>query len=104
MYAVVATGGKQVKVAQGDEILVERLAGAVGDKIDLKEVLLVADGASIKTGAPFVKGAAVSVEIIGEERGDKVIVFKKKRRQNYRRKHGHIQEYSKIKITGIKAA
>lgn len=104
MYAVVATGGKQVKVAKGDKVLVERLAGNVGDKISLGQVLLVADGDKVKTGAPVVAGAVVTAEILGEERGDKVIIFKKKRRQNYRRKGGHIQEYTKVLITEIKAA
>ncbi|MEJ0063453.1 MAG: 50S ribosomal protein L21 [Alphaproteobacteria bacterium] len=103
MFAVIKTGGKQYKVAQGDVIQVEKLAGEAGVKIQLAEVLMVGDGASSKFGAPFLAGATVEAEILGHERSAKVIVFKKKRRQNYRRKNTHRQDYTVIRITAIAA-
>ena len=100
MFAVVRTGGKQYKVQKDDTIKVEKLAGEAGDKIELDEVLFV-DG---KIGAPLVKGAKVIAEVIAQGRGPKITVFKKKRRQNYRRKKGHRQDLTMIQITNIKAA
>ena len=100
MFAVVRTGGKQYKVQKDDIIEVEKLEGAEGDKVSLDEVLFV-DG---KIGAPLVKGASVAAELVKQKRADKVIVFKKKRRQNYRRKKGHRQNLTVLKITDIKAA
>ena len=103
MFAVVKTGGKQYKVAQGDVIQVEKLAGEAGSKVHLAEVLLINDNGKAKIGAPFIAGAKVEAEIVGQERGRKVIVFKKKRRQNYRRKKQHRQDYTILRITGIAA-
>lgn len=103
MYAVVKTGGKQYKVAQGDQLAVEKLEGNVGDKVTLDQVLALG-GKDAKIGAPLVSGAKVSAEIVAQEKGDKVIVFKKKRRHNYRRKLGHRQMLTTLKITGIDAA
>lgn len=100
MFAVIRTGGKQYKVAQGDIIEVEKLEGEAGDKISIDEVLFV-DG---KVGAPLVKGATVAAELLKQKRDDKIIIFKKKRRQNYRRKKGHRQHLTVLKITDIKAA
>lgn len=100
MFAVVRTGGKQYKVQKNDIIEVETIVGEAGDKVTLEEVLFV-DG---KVGAPLVAGASVKAELLKQKRGDKVIVFKKKRRQNYRRKKGHRQNLTVLKITDIKAA
>ena len=99
MFAVIKTGGKQYKVAKDDVIVIERVAGEEGAKINFAEVLMVGD----KVGTPLVDGAAVEGEIVKQSRGEKVIVFKKRRRQGYKRKNGHKQELSVVKITDIKA-
>ena len=104
MYAVIKTGGKQYKVASGDVILVEKIEGEAGAAITLAEVLMIGDGANITVGAPTVKGASVAAEVVGQEKADKVIIFKKNRRHNYRRKNGHRQKLTALKITGINAA
>jgi large subunit ribosomal protein L21 len=101
MFAVIRTGGKQYKVAEGDVIAVEKLIGEPGTTIELGEVLMVGEGASAATGAPFVAGASVSAELVEQRRADKIIIFKKKRRQNYRRKNGHRQHQTVLRITGI---
>jgi large subunit ribosomal protein L21 len=103
MFAVIRTGGKQYKVASGDLIAVEKLAGEPGGTIELGEVLMVGDGADVSTGTPLVTGASVSAELVEHRRGDKIIVFKKKRRQNYRRKNGHRQHQTVLRITEIRA-
>lgn len=100
MYAVIKTGGKQYRVAEGQKLRVEKLAGSAGDKITFDEVLLVG-GDTPKIGQPLVKGASVAAEIVGQDRGKKIVVFKFKRRKNYRRKNGHRQPYTELKITGI---
>ncbi len=97
MFAVIKTGGKQYRVVSGDVIKVERLEGEAGGAIALDQVLMV-DG---KIGTPLVVGATVSAEIIAQDRGPKLIIFKKKRRQNYRRKNGHRQDLTVLRITGI---
>ncbi len=97
MFAVIRTGGKQYTVAKDQVILVEKLEGKAGDKIDVE--VLALDG---KIGAPLVAGATVAAEILEQTRGDKVIIFKKRRRHNYRRKNGHRQHLTAIKITDIK--
>lgn len=99
MFAVIRTGGKQYKVAQGDVIAVEKLEGNPGDKVELGEVLM----AGGKIGAPMLAGAKVLAEIVTQFRDDKVLIFKKRRRHNYRRKKGHRQYLTSIKITDIKA-
>ena len=104
MFAVIKTGGKQYKVQKDDTILVEKLDGEDGDKITLDQVLMVVDGKKASVGEPMVKGASVEAQLIEQTRGPKITIFKKKRRQNYRRKKGHRQDLSKIKITNIKAA
>jgi len=104
MYAVIKTGGKQYKVASGDVIMVEKLDGEAGAKLTLAEVLMIGDGANITVGSPTVKGASVAAEVVGQEKADKVIIFKKNRRHNYRRKNGHRQKLTALKITGISAA
>jgi len=103
MFAIIRTGGKQYKVASGDVIAVEKLAGDPGATVELAEVLMVGDGADISTGTPLVAGATVSAELVEHRRADKIIVFKKKRRQNYRRKNGHRQHQTVLRITEIRA-
>jgi large subunit ribosomal protein L21 len=103
MFAVIRTGGKQYKVAQDDLITVEKLDGEAGATIELGEVLMVGEGADVTTGAPLVAGASVSATLVEQRRGPKIIVFKKKRRQNYRRKNGHRQYETVLRITGITA-
>src|SRR3954469_22413964 len=103
MFAVVRTGGKQYKVANGDIIRVEKLAGEAGQSIQLDEVLLISDNGATTIGTPVVAGAAVTAEVVAQDRGPKIIVFKKKRRQNYRRKNGHRQDLTVLRITGITA-
>lgn len=103
MFAVIRTGGKQYKIAKDDLIAVEKLAGEPGATIELREVLMVGDGADISTGTPLVAGASVSAELVEHRRADKIIVFKKKRRQNYRRKNGHRQHQTVLRITEIRA-
>ena len=102
MYAVIKTGGKQYRVAEGQKIRVEKLAGNVGDKVAHGEVLMVG-GDTPKIGQPLVKGAAIGAEIVEQNRGKKLVVFKFRRRKNYRRKTGHRQQYTVLKITGISA-
>ncbi|HEY2509633.1 MAG TPA: 50S ribosomal protein L21 [Polyangiaceae bacterium] len=106
MYAVIKTGGKQYKVAQGDKLRVEKLPAGVGETITFDQVLLLsgdAGGDAIKIGTPLVAGAKVEAKVIAQDRAKKVIVFKFRRRKNYRRKNGHRQPYTALEITGIKA-
>ena len=101
MFAVVKTGGKQYKVAQGDMIQVEKLEAEAGKSIDLAEVLMLCDGDKVTVGSPFVAGAKVTAEVVAHKRSPKLIVFKKKRRQNYRRKNHHRQDFTVLTITAI---
>lgn len=104
MFAIIRTGGKQYKVATDTYLQVEKLDAEVGAKINLSEVLMISDGNTTTVGAPVVAGAVVTAEVLEQGRAEKVIIFKKRRRQNYRRKNGHRQNLTTIKITGIKAA
>ncbi|HEY0836699.1 MAG TPA: 50S ribosomal protein L21 [Azospirillum sp.] len=104
MFAVIRTGGKQYKVANGDVIKVEKLEGEAGASITLQDVLMVSDGGSTTIGTPTVAGATVVADVVAQDRGPKIIVFKKKRRQNYRRKNGHRQDLTVLRITGINGA
>jgi len=97
MFAIVRTGGKQYRVAAGDKIVVEKLAGAAGDTVTLSDVLFAGDGGESKS----TDGLTVSAEIIAQAKADKVIVFKKRRRHNYRRKKGHRQQHTILRILGI---
>ncbi|HYJ82029.1 MAG TPA: 50S ribosomal protein L21 [Allosphingosinicella sp.] len=97
MFAVVRTGGKQYRVAAGDKIVVEKLAGEAGDTIQLGDILLAGEGADLKS----TDGLTVSAEIIAQAKADKVIVFKKRRRHNYRRKKGHRQQHTILRILSI---
>src|SRR5712692_5008499 len=101
MFAIVKTGGKQYCVAAGDQVTVERIAGEVGSQVALSEVLAIGGEAGNTIGNPTVANASVSAKIVQQPRGTKVIVFKKKRRKNYRRKNGHRQELTVLKIEGI---
>lgn len=101
MYAVVKTGGKQYRVAKDDVLKIERLPGVEGDIITLEEVLMIGNGAAVTVGAPLIAGASVAAEIVEQARGPKIIIFKKRRRQNYRRKKGHRQLLTIVKITDI---
>ena len=103
MYAIVKTGGKQYQVSSGDQLRVEKLEGAVGDTVELTDVLMVADGDNIQIGRPVVENAKVVATIAEQGKAKKVIVFKKKRRKGYRLKQGHRQLYTALKIQEISA-
>ena len=103
MYAVIRTGGKQYRVSPGESIDVERLPHAVGEQIELDEVLLVADGATSQVGQPLVAGAKVKATVMRQAMARKVIIFKFKRNNRYRRKKGHRQEYTRLRIDEIAA-
>jgi large subunit ribosomal protein L21 len=107
MYAVIKTGGKQYRVAAGDVIKVEKLDGEVGEKIGFDQVLMVGDEGvedSAKFGAPVLSGAEVTAEVLEQSKADKVLIFKKKRRKNYRRTRGHRQQQTVLRIGDIKVA
>jgi large subunit ribosomal protein L21 len=103
MYAVVATGGKQYKVQQGDVLRVEKLAGDVGAEVAFDKVLMFSDGENVQIGQPVVEGAVVKGHIIEQGKSKKVLVFKYKRRKRYRRKQGHRQPYTAVRIDAIEA-
>ena len=104
MFAIIRTGGKQYKVKKDDKITVEKLEGKKGASVDIYDVLFIADGKSPKIGETLLKGAKVMATIVEQTRNEKVTIFKKKRRQNYRRTRGHRQQQTVIQITDIKAA
>jgi large subunit ribosomal protein L21 len=97
MFAVVRTGGKQYRVTAGDKIVVEKLAGEAGDRIDITDILIAGEGSDLKP----VAGLTVAAEIVAQAKGEKVTVFKKRRRHNYRRKKGHRQQHTILKIVSI---
>jgi large subunit ribosomal protein L21 len=99
--AIIKTGGKQYRVAPGDKLRIEKLSGEVGSEVSFDEVLLLGKGEAAKVGTPLVDGAKVSAKILAHGRGKKLIVYKFKRRKNYRRKNGHRQPYTEVEITGI---
>ena len=103
MYAVVKTGGKQYRVAKDDVLTVEKLDGDAGARVELSEVLAMDDGKGLTVGAPLVDGARVAAEVLEQKKGDKVVIFKKKRRKNYRRSKGHRQQLTVIRITDVLA-
>jgi large subunit ribosomal protein L21 len=103
MYAVVATGGKQYRVEAGEILQVERLAGDVGSEVTFDQVLMLGEGDDVQIGQPVVQGAMVKGHIVEQDRGKKIIVFKYKRRKRYRRKQGHRQSYTAIKIDAIES-
>ena len=104
MYAVLKTGGKQYRVAANDVIKVEKLGGDAGATVDLTDILMVGTDNGVTVGTPLVNGAKVTAEIVEQTKGDKVIIFKKKRRHNYRRKRGHRQDLTVLRITDIQTA
>ena len=101
-FAVIKTGGKQYRVAAGDKLRVEKLEGAIGDAVTFGEVLLLGGTDGAEVGRPLVAGAAVEAKITGQGKGEKIIIFKFRRRKNYRRKTGHRQLYTAVEITGIR--
>ena len=101
MYAIVETGGKQYKVAANDVIKVEKLEANVGDKVNLN-VLMLVDGDKVVNGNPYVAKAEVVAEVVEHGKGDKIVVFKYKAKKNYRRKQGHRQPYTELKIVSVK--
>lgn len=103
MFAVIKTGGKQYKVAAGDKLVVEKIEGEAGSTITFDQVLMVGDDAAVKVGAPVVAGASVAAELIETSKGDKVMVIKKTRRNTYRRRKGHRQFGTLVKITAVNA-
>jgi large subunit ribosomal protein L21 len=104
VYAVFKTGGKQYRASQGDKLRVERLDAAVGDTVEFDEVLLVGEGADVKIGKPTVAGGKVSGTVTAQGRGRKIEIVKFRRRQNYKRNHGHRQHYTEVEITSIAGA
>jgi large subunit ribosomal protein L21 len=104
MYAVFKTGGKQYRAGKGDRLKIEKLDAAEGDSVEFDEVLLVGEGENVKVGAPLVSGSKVKGKVIVQARNKKVDVIKFRRRQNYRRTHGHRQPFTLVEITGITGA
>jgi len=104
MYAVIKAKGKQYRVEPGKQVRVDRIDGEAGTKLDFNEVLLVADGENVRVGTPHVAGATVSAEIVGQVKGPKLVVFKFRRRKAYRKRTGHRQQYTTLKITQITAS
>ncbi|HET9515015.1 MAG TPA: 50S ribosomal protein L21 [Gemmatimonadales bacterium] len=102
MYAIFRALGKQFKAEKGKTIKLPRMDAEPGSKVTFDEVLLTSDGDKVKAGAPLVKGASVEAEVVGETKGEKIYVFKFKRRKNYRRKTGHRAKFTEIKITDVK--
>jgi len=103
MFAVIKTGGKQYKVSAGEKLKVESIAADVGAEIVLGQVLLVADGDTVTTGTPLVSGATVKATVVSHGRGEKLKIFKMRRRKHYRKTLGHRQNYTEIQISGITA-
>jgi len=101
MYAVIATGGKQYRVTEGDVLRIEKIAGDVGDPVTLDQVLMIADGDQINVGRPVVANAAVNARIVEQGKAKKILVFKYKRRKGYRKKQGHRQPFTAIRIDTI---
>lgn len=100
-YAVIRTGGKQYRVSPGARLTVEKLVGEPGQQVEFAEVLMRGNGESVEIGAPLVEGAAVRGVILEQDRGPRILVFKKKRRKNYRRRMGHRQYETTVQITSV---
>ncbi len=101
MYAVIVTGGKQYRVGVGDVIRVEKLEVEAGDNLSLSQVLMVNNNGEVRVGSPVLSGASVTAKVRGHGRGEKIHIFKMRRRKNYRRNQGHRQDYTEIEITAI---
>lgn len=102
MYAVIKTGGKQYRVAEGQKVRVEKLAGEVGDSIELDQVLMIGNGDDVKIGAPLVDGGKVTATVKAQGRGEKIKIVKFRRRKHHMKTQGHRQSYTELEITGIK--
>ena len=103
MYAVIKTGGKQYRVASGEKLKIEQIPADIGTEVVLDQVLMVADGDKITVGAPLVQGASVKVTVLAHGRGDKVRIFKMRRRKHYQKRQGHRQNFTEIRIDAISA-
>ena len=103
MYAVIKTGGKQYRVAAGEKIKIEQIPAEVGAEITLDQVLMVGEGESVKIGTPLVSGAKVTAKVLSQGRGDKVKIFKMRRRKHYQKHQGHRQNFTELEISGIAA-
>jgi large subunit ribosomal protein L21 len=103
MYAVIQTGGKQYKVAPGDVLKVEKLEAKKGDMVEIKDVFMIADGDKVSVGKPNLASAMVTAEVMGDVKGEKILIFKHRRRKGYRRTNGHRQNYTTLKVKDIKA-
>ncbi|MDF1590242.1 MAG: 50S ribosomal protein L21 [Desulfobacterales bacterium] len=103
MYAVLSTGGKQYKVEEGDVLRIEKISGDVGASVSFDKVLMFSDGEKVRVGTPLIDGISVSGHIVEQDKAKKILVFKYKRRKNYRRKQGHRQPFTAIKIDSISA-
>ncbi|MEO8037466.1 MAG: 50S ribosomal protein L21 [Betaproteobacteria bacterium] len=103
MYAVIKTGGKQYRVSAGEKVRIETIDATVGAEVVLDQVLLVADGDNVSVGKPLIAGAAVKATVLSHGRGDKVRIFKHRRRKHYKKQAGHRQNYTEIQISGISA-
>ena len=103
MYAVIKTGGKQYRVSAGDKLKIETVAGDVGSEIVLDKVLMVADGDKLNVGKPLVDGASVKATIVSHGRGDKIKIFKMRRRKHYKKSQGHRQAYTELQISAVTA-
>ena len=101
MYAIIKTGGKQYKVAEGSEVIIEKLDAAEGDKVTFEEVLAVGEGSELKIGRPFVEGAKVTASVVTVGKGPKIRILKYRHKTNYRRRQGHRQPFMKVKIEKI---
>jgi large subunit ribosomal protein L21 len=103
MYAVVNTGGKQYKVQKGETLRIEKIPGEVGSSVTFDKILMVADGENIRVGQPVLENVAVQAQIVEQDKAKKILIFKYKRRKRYRRKNGHRQPFTAIRIDGIEA-
>lgn len=101
MYAVIKTGGKQYKVTVGEKLNVEQITAEPNSQIELNEVLMIADGESVKVGAPFIEGAKVVAKVVEHGRGEKIRIFKMRRRKHYQKRQGHRQNFTRIEIVSI---
>jgi large subunit ribosomal protein L21 len=101
MYAIIKTGGKQYRVQSGEQVRVEALSAEVGASVSIEQVLLVGSGDAVKLGAPFVSGASVKATVVAHGRGDKVKIFKLRRRKHYQKSQGHRQSYTDLRIEDI---
>ena len=103
MYAVIKTGGKQYRVSAGDKLKIEKLDAEIGSEVTFDQVLMVGEGADIKVGAPMLAGALVKATVLNQARGEKIHIFKMRRRKHFRKSQGHRQSYTEVQIGGISA-